>query len=188
MTLVPKKKKYVEASDLKKALIEYKIQVDKATAEGKPIPNVPRYIWEIFEKICKKTASRPNFSRYTYIDDMIAEAMLHCLSAIPKFNPHEEKDNSFGYFSRVVWNAFLIKIADEKKETYIKHKNFERLYLEQSHEDTDFSQMQNNEFSNIIIKDFEDKMKEKKEKAQLNNKLIKENKKGLEQFEEENNG
>ncbi len=90
---------------------------------------------------------------------------MHCVAAVPKYNPKFK--NPFGYFSRIAWHAFLQRIQEEKRQNYIKHKNFQKIHLfdeyasrgEESHGD-----VVDNLYNNSVIKDFEDKLLKNKEK------------------------
>ena len=91
---------------------------------------------------------------------MIADGIENCIMAVDNFNP-EKSDNPFAYFTQIAFNAFLRRIAKEKKQTYIKHKNFENLYsldeIDSVFNDRHHAISIVNEFSNEIINSFEEK-------------------------------
>jgi hypothetical protein len=56
-------------------------------------------------------AKRPNFNGYTFIEDMIGDALLAITIAWHKFDP-EKSENPFAYFTAVTHNAFIRKLGD----------------------------------------------------------------------------
>jgi len=82
---------------------------------------------EIAEKIYKKVdmiihrySTHRKFFKYTYRDQMISEARIHCFKSIKKFNT-ELYDNPLAYFTMVAHNAFIQVINKEKREVNIKN-------------------------------------------------------------------
>lgn len=140
---------YVNNRDFYEALINY---IEKVKVSN-DVPILPDYIGLCIIKICERLSTKPNFIGYTYRDDMVADGVENCISAVKGFNP-EKSENPFAYFTQIAWNAFLRRIAKEKKQTYLKHKNMQNLFI---HEDFGQLQMQSNELSDEIIKSFEEK-------------------------------
>lgn len=64
-------------------------------------------------------ASKPNFSGYTYIDDMIAEALADLCKNALKFNP-ERSSNPFAFYTQCIHNSFLGYLNNEKKHRRIR--------------------------------------------------------------------
>jgi DNA-directed RNA polymerase specialized sigma24 family protein len=177
MEIKPRKKvHYVNNKDLYAAMVVYKEKLNKAKNEGKTLPKIPDYVGMCFLKICNKLSTKPNFMGYSYRDEMVADAIENCVSAAHSFDP-EKSTNPFAYFTQIAWNAFIRRIAKEKKQAYIKHKNFinsnlmDSLNEEISITGTSIS----NDYSDDIIRNFEDKLV----------KVSKKNKIGLEKFIEE---
>jgi DNA-directed RNA polymerase specialized sigma24 family protein len=172
------KKHYVNGKDLYNAMVIYKEKVEKAKAENRPIPVIPDYIGVCFMLICNKLSTKPNFMGYSYRDEMISDAIENCVSAAHSFDPNKS-NNPFAYFTQIAWNAFIRRIHKEKKQAYIKHKNFENsgimdeLYEQQ--EGSQFIQIKHNEYSDDIIRNFESKLVKNSKKAKV----------GLEKFVEE---
>jgi hypothetical protein len=152
---------YINNKSLHGVLVKFYYEMK----EGKD-PPISNYVGECISLICEKIGSRSNFNGYTYIDEMIDDGKLHCIAAVPKYNPEKSK-NAFGYFSRICWRAFLQRIQEEKKQNYIKHKNYQNIHMfdqfatgsEDSHGD-----VSDNEHNNTVISDFELKIQEKKKK------------------------
>jgi len=171
-----KKNNYINNKTLYGAMIHHKNEVEEAIKEGKTPPSAPRYIGESIILICNNLAKKPNFSGYTYKHDMISDGIMDCVAAIDNFNP-DKTNNPFAYFTQIAWNAFLRRIQKEKKQTYIKHKNFENSFLmNELWDNTDNSiQLKANEYSGEIVKNFENGLTKTKKQGKL---------KGVEKFSE----
>ena len=63
--------------------------------------------------LVNRIATRPNFSGYTYIDEMKSIAVCHVWMAMKNFDP-TKSNNAFSYFTTVVMNAFIYIINREK--------------------------------------------------------------------------
>ena len=113
-------KKFLE--ELRKYRKEYMENPDDP-----PIPS--DYIGRCIMLLAKNIASRPNFSGYTYIDEMISDGILNASKALHKFDP-EVSNNPFGYFTTVIWRSFLQRIETEKKESYKKHASLRQYHIE----------------------------------------------------------
>lgn len=148
------KRHYVNNKDLYEAIIQYK----KDRSEDISI-NIPNYIGACILKICDRLSTKPNFSGYTYRDEMVSDGIENCVMAINGFDP-AKSSNPFAYFTQIAWNAFIRRIAKEKKQTYIKHKNMQHTntFNELTSEDIILLQMKPNEFSTDIIRSFETKI------------------------------
>jgi hypothetical protein len=173
-----RKTHYVNGKDLYLAMVAYKERVEKAKNENKPLPIIPNYVGVCFMLICNNLANKPNFIGYTYKDEMIADAIENCVAAAHSFDP-KKSNNPFAYFTQIAWNAFLRRMQKEKKQTYVKHKNFEYInLLDDLVEETKITgQNHNNEYSSEIIKSFEEKLTKTQKKSKI----------GLEKFVEEPN-
>jgi Sigma-70 region 2 len=160
MATVPRKKKqhYVNNRTLFEKMQEYKAARLLAESENRPPPKIPRYIGECLLMICTKLATKPNFSGYTYRDEMVADGIENCIAAVDNFDP-DRYNNPFAYFTQIAWNAFIRRINREKKQSYIKHKNYQNNYLMS---DQQLESITTNEYSDDLIKSFEDKMVVKK--------------------------
>jgi len=171
-----KAKNYINNKTLYGAMIHYKNDLQHALEHDADKPIVPNYIGESIILICTNLAKKPNFSGYTYKQDMISDGIMDCISAVDNFNP-DKTNNPFAYFTQIAWNAFLRRIQKEKKQTYIKHKNFENshLFSEIIEETGHTTQLKSNEYSNEIVKSFEEKLTKTKKQSKLS---------GVEKFSE----
>jgi len=119
---------------------------------------------------------KANFINYSYREDMILDGIQNCLQYIDNFDP-EKSSNPFAYFTQIIYYAFLRRIAEEKKQTYIKGKliqemPFEAFELQEQDETGEFHNayvefMQNNHTFDDIV----EKKKEKKKKKAAQSSL-----------------
>lgn len=159
-------KEYVNNTEFLKALVDYKAAVKEAQEKDLPKPRVPEYIGECILKITENIARRPNFSGYTFKEDMIGDAIENCLLYLHNFDEASSK-NPFGYFSKIIWYAFLRRIDEESTETYVKFKSLEAspLFTDHKMESKKFINLNKtvlNENTHHIIEKYEDKKFKKK--------------------------
>jgi hypothetical protein len=151
-----KKKKdavhYVDNKRLYQALVEYREQ-----PEGRR--KISDEIGTAIIKICQGLSLAHNFRNYSYRDEMIDDAVENVIYAVPFFDP-AKSNNPFGYFTLVAWRAFIRRIQAEQKQNYIKHKNFQRQFLE-----GDGFGSAPNEYSIEVIDKYERRLAENKRKS-----------------------
>ena len=157
---------YVNNKTLYIHMKKYREKLELSRQNEEEPPRIPNYIGECIYLICNKLAYKPNFMNYTYKDEMISDGVENCVASVNNFNP-EKSTNPFAYFTQIAWNAFLRRIAKEKKQTYIKHKNFENIYsineMDSIFHDHKNVSMGMNEYSADVIRNFEEKERQKKE-------------------------
>ena len=157
---------YVNNPDLLAALIEYKKQCKEAEESGEELPRVPDYIGMCIFQIATRLATKPNFSGYSYKEDMISDGIENCLLYINNFN-EEKSQNPFAYFTQIIWYAFLRRIQKEKKQMYIRFKSSQQMIATgdtYSGEDISLHLNTAADYMNDFIVDFEDKLSRDKEK------------------------
>ena len=150
---------YVNNKTLYEEMVKFKEKTEAAKASGNQLPKIPNYVGECFLLICKRLSTKPNFMGYSYTDEMVADAIENCVSAAHSFDP-SKSTNPFAYFTQIAWNAFIRRISKEKKQSYIKHKNFENsnLLSELLEETYSTGKVVKNEYSDEIIRSFEEKL------------------------------
>jgi hypothetical protein len=162
-----KPRNYINNKDLYENMVAYRVILLQAEEEGKQRPQVPNYIGKAIDLICKNLAKKPNFSGYTYKEDMIGDAMIDCISAVSNFDPNKT-NNPFAYFTQIAWNAFIRRIHKEKKQTYIKHKNFENSFLMNEMWEGDSNiQLGSNEYSADVVRSYENKLTKVKKSSKV---------------------
>lgn len=115
---------YVDNKRLYGEMIHFINSCRAAALEEERRPKIPEYIGECIFKIATKLATKPNFSSYTYKDEMISDGIEVCIRYLHNFDP-EKSSNPFAYFTQIIYYAFLQRIQKEKKQAYIKAKSFE---------------------------------------------------------------
>lgn len=109
----------VDKEKLKQDLLEYQTICNQAEAEGKPIPQIPDSIGLAFMKIATILSKKHYFINYTYIDEMVSDAIIKCCEAVRKFDPNAGT-SAFAYYTQVCWYQFLERLKDEKKQKIVK--------------------------------------------------------------------
>lgn len=162
---------YVNNKQLFEVMKEFIAKRRKAVANGDELPRIPNYVGECISLIATRLATKPNFSGYSFVDEMVSDGVENCIMYIHNFKP-EKSTNPFGYITLIVHHAFLRRIEKEAKHSYVRHK----LMAQGSHirameygGDYDGSEFEaltghNNDTSNSIIDNFEGKLRKKKEK------------------------
>jgi len=161
-----KTRNYVNNADLLAALMAYQKDCREAEDAGDDRPRVPDYIGTCIYQIATRLATKPNFSGYSYKEDMISDGIENCLLYINNFNP-EKSQNPFAYFTQIIWYAFLRRIQKEKKQMYIRFKSSQAMIAAgetYSGEDLNLQLNTNADYMNDFIQDFEDKLQRDKEK------------------------
>ena len=176
------KKNYVNNPEFLQAIVDYKKLCTEAEDSGDDKPQIPDYIGECIYQISTRLASKPNFSGYSYKDEMISDGLENAIQALGNFDP-DKSSNPFAYFTQIIWYAFLRRIDKEKKQLYIKHKVTENSVISGTaveEGDDDGSAPSyidlDNDYMTDFVKNYEKKMDEKKAQQQ------KRAKKGLEKF------
>lgn len=75
-------------------------------------------------QIANGVASKPNFSGYTWREDMVSEGVLTVLKYMKNFDP-EKSSNPFSYFTMIIYNAFIQYLNQQKKHSKIKNRLFD---------------------------------------------------------------
>jgi DNA-directed RNA polymerase specialized sigma subunit len=148
-------------------MVEYKTKLIEAKRAEKTKPQVSNYIGQSILLICNNLAKKPNFSGYTYKQDMISDGIIDCIAAVDNFDP-DRTNNPFAYFTQIAWNAFIRRIQKEKKQTYIKHKNFENSFLmNELWNDSENIHLKANEYSSEVVRSYENKLTKTKKQSKL---------------------
>jgi len=87
-----------------------------------------------FKKIVVKVSSAPCFINYSFKDDMIGDALLNMTRYADRYDPEKTK-NIFSYFSKIAFNAFIVRIKKEEKcrnmISLYQQENFPKLMMKQ---------------------------------------------------------
>lgn len=123
------KNHYIDNKAFYEAIKKWRLDCEEAENLGEEKPAIPEYIGECFLKIATHLSYRPNFINYTYRDEMILDGIENCVQYAHNFD-HVAYNNPFGYFTQIVFYAFVRRIKGEKKQQHIKHKIIENLNVD----------------------------------------------------------
>lgn len=133
---------YIDKSEMQQALVDYLNRCKEAKEQGLQDPPIPNFIGECFVKIARHMSYRPNFIGYPFREEMVSDGIENCLLYFRNYNP-DKYNNPFGYFTKIIWYAFLRRIAREKKELAKKFKYIENIditeMITQEHDSGDFT-------------------------------------------------
>ena len=79
-----------------------------------PNARIPEYFGECVIQIANHLSYKRNFVNYTYREHMILDSIENCVKCVGSFDP-DKTANPFAYFTKVIYWAFLRRIAKEKK-------------------------------------------------------------------------
>lgn len=82
---------------------------------------VSNKLGKMYMLMATRYATKPNFSGYTYKDEMINAGVVSCCAALNSFNS-EKSVNTFAYFTAVIHNSFLQVLNKERKQQNIKNQ------------------------------------------------------------------
>ena len=183
---------YVDKAMFYQALVKRKEEIDKIRASGDmdTMPKISDYVGDCIQKICTNLARKYTFSGYHFRDDMVADAIVHCLRYIDSFDI-TQSENPFSYFTQAAYYQFLARIASEKQYSYVKAKSLMNSAIYDELSDQGDSSIRNEssspqnieidmEFYNTFVKDFEAKLESKGEASRERRKELPKNKKSLE--------
>ena len=111
---------YIDNDAFYQALVDRKAEVEAAKAAGLESPQLSNFIGDCFIKIAKNLSKKYQFSGYSWRDEMVSDAIVHCVRYVDSFNV-EKTNNPFSYFTQAVYYQFLARIEQEKEESYVKY-------------------------------------------------------------------
>ena len=168
-----KKKNYVDKEKFLNALAAYKKKCEGLKASEKPV--IPDYIGVCIRDIAHGVAKNKNFSNYPFKEEMIEDGIENCFRYIDNFDPENAAKNPFGYFTQIIYFAFLRRIDREQKELYTKFKIIQQghnpdNYAVQSNDDTTYGNDvggfgYSDDYMNDFIRNYEAKLERKKNKV-----------------------
>tara|TARA_R110001606_G_scaffold49611_1_gene125111 strand:- start:6792 stop:7370 length:579 start_codon:yes stop_codon:yes gene_type:complete len=120
---------YVNNKEFSTSVVAYTESVLEARNNDVEEPRITEYIGTCFLKIAEGLSHKPNFSGYTYREEMVMDGVENCIKAIMNYDVKKATrtglPNAFAYFTQIIYYAFLRRIAKEKKHQHIKE-----LYME----------------------------------------------------------
>jgi len=115
---------YIDNKKFLEEITQHRKIVNKAKKEGTKPPGVSNYIGQCFLDIANNLAKKPNFTNYSFKEEMVGDAVENCIMYATNFDP-KKSTNPFAFFTQITFYAFLRRIQKEKKQLYIKLKCFE---------------------------------------------------------------
>jgi len=156
------KNNYVDKELFHESLVLYK--------SGKGGRKAEEYVGKCILEICKRLATKPCWSGYTYVDEMVEDGIENCSKAIRSYDINNEKKNPFWYFSFIAERAFIRRLESEKDQNAIKHLNARHFHIEGY-----ITDWETNDLSERVISEFEERKQKQKEKARKQRKKNLEN-------------
>lgn len=185
-----KARHYVNNKDFYAAMKARRELYNEWVANGKigKKPQISDYIGECIMKIAQNLASKYQFTNYRFKDEMILDAIEHCLRYIDSFDP-EKTQNPFSYYTQTCYFQFLSRIRTEKIQQYVKYKStLSSAILGDAAEMNEYASLDSeHSLDNLLLEtEFMDKFVEDFENKLLENKKVREEKKsGLEMLDED---
>lgn len=163
-----RKREYVNNARLHEELAEYKKLVSVAEENATPTPPIPEYVGEAILKIAENLAKKPNFSGYSFKEDMIGDGIENCLHYLHNFDP-VLYSNPFSYFTQIIKFAFIRRIQSESTQSYVKYKSLQSSDLFTNHKSESKKHVNlihtvMNEVTHDIIRKYEERVFNKKKK------------------------
>lgn len=132
---------YIDNEKFFEVLKKHGVDVRRAIRQKVEVPRVPEYIGACFIKIANNLALKPNFNNYTFIDEMISDAVENCFIYTNNFDIKKSK-NPFAYFTQITYYAFIRRIQKEKRQLNTKYRYIESLgaddIIRQAKDDGDY--------------------------------------------------
>lgn len=125
-----KKIAYVDNTRFYEEIVKHKSRVKAALDSGAKKPQITNYLAECIMKIAENLAKSPKYSKYTWKDMMISDAIINCLTYFDNFDETRPEKNPFAYYTRIAIYAFHRRIDLEKDHLYTKYKLAQHLGIE----------------------------------------------------------
>lgn len=141
--------KYIDNEIFSQQVADFVERCNIAEQNGNDPPIIPNEIAVSFMKIVHNLARSRNFSSYTWLEEMKADAIENCIRYVRKFNINAKtrtgKPEAFSYFTRIAYFAFLRRIKLENtqlaiKDSMIKRYNVEEVFYSTQENDEDSGQ------------------------------------------------
>lgn len=114
---------YINGKELHDELCVYYNAKQKSNANNTESPLISEKLGHAFLQIAIRMASRPNFSGYTYKDEMIADGVMQCILKVHTYDParaNVDSPSGFAWCSQLIWNSFIARIKKEQHECSVK--------------------------------------------------------------------
>lgn len=169
---------YLDKVEMSNAIRAYRQKCTECETAGLETPQIPEYIGQCLLDICTGFSMRPNFSGYSFREEMVSDAIVVCLKYVRSFDPDMVSKitgylvSPLAYFTQCAYHAFINRITKEANEAKIKLELVKSMDLDtfsvNPGDDGEF-QMDLNEFmksiEKVTVKVKDTPIKEKKQRA-----------------------
>lgn len=121
---------YADKEKLHDEIVIWQDACAEADAAGVERPVMPDYIAATIMAAAQGMGTRWNFKNYSWVEDMVLDAIEAALKAVPKYDRNNPKKNPFGFINATMWWTFLSRIKAEKQFLDFKHE----LMLDETHD------------------------------------------------------
>lgn len=171
------KSQYVDNKKLLEELKIYRQKVADAVALKQEKPILSNFIGKCIADIAEHLSTMPMFKGYSFRSEMVADGIENSIMYIDNFDP-EKSEKPFAYLTKIIYYAFLRRIAKEKKQLYIKYKLVvsHGLMNPGTHRDVGAAESQIETYDNIVryVEEYETKQDEKQKIKKAKQQAIKE--------------
>ena len=115
---------YINGKQLLEELKPWLKEVNKLKRAKQPqssFPPIPEVVGEGILQIVEGLGRKSNFSGYTFLEEMVADAVLNTVAYIHNFNI-KKSTNVFAYVTQIAYNSLIKRIQLEQKHVYQKDK------------------------------------------------------------------
>lgn len=113
---------YVNNKEFQEEMIIWITKYREAKKDNRPLPRITESIGQKIYAICNNLAKAKNFSRYTWKDMMIGDAIENCIKYLHNYNI-DKYNSPYSYVNRIAWQAFVRRIKLEKKRD-LNHRDY----------------------------------------------------------------
>jgi len=126
--ITKKSRHYVNGKDLYDEFVKYHEYKKQCLAEGKDIPPLTNKIGAAIIQIATRRCNSWRFVGYSdsWKEEMISNAIMLAAIHGHNFDP-SKSSNAFAYLTAICNNAIVEQIKREKKELYIRYKQYENI-------------------------------------------------------------
>ncbi len=107
---------FVDRQAFYQALVERRRHINEFGEK----PPVTEFIGKCLLDTIKGLSMKHQFIGYSFREEMVMDAVVHCLRYIDSFDP-EVSTNPFSYFTQTSYYVFLDRIKKERGEQYVKY-------------------------------------------------------------------
>jgi|688.fasta_scaffold577531_2 hypothetical protein len=163
------KKNHIDGKKLTEELALYAQEFKKANPKKiRPYTRIKasNYLGGAIVTLATQLAKRPNFSGYSWREEMISDAVECALMYMHNFDP--DRSNAHAYLTQLCFNAFILRIKKEKKQSAIRNNLIQNFCV------SELFELQDNDdrvYVNEFLENFSS-MSNKEEPAYLTKKTI----------------